>query len=61
MQTNLSKADMISHYKTFYNDPYMVNTNIDNYMKVTLGDMQEAAEKYLKNKGRVILNYLPVA
>lgn len=61
MQTNLSKADMISHYKTFYNDPYMVNTNIDNYMKVTLGDMQEAAEKYLKDKGRVILNYIPIA
>ncbi len=59
MQTNLSKADMISHYKIFYNDPYMINTNIDNYMQVTLQDIQEAAEKYLKNRGRVILNYLP--
>lgn len=59
MQTNLSKADMMSHYKTFYNDPHMINTNIDNYMQVSLQDIQEAAEKYLKNRDRVILNYLP--
>ncbi len=59
MQTNLSKADMISHYKTFYDNPYMINTNIDSYMSVTLEDMQSAAVKYLKNSGRVILNYLP--
>ncbi len=59
MQTNLSKADMISHYKTFYNDPYMINTNIDKYMEISLEDIQTAAEKYLKNQGRVILNYLP--
>lgn len=61
MQTNLSKADMISHYKTFYNDPYMINTNIDKYMEITLDDIQAAAEKYLKNQDRVILNYLPKA
>jgi predicted Zn-dependent peptidase len=59
MQTNLSKADMLSHYKTFYNDPHMINTNIDNYMAVTLEDIQNAAVEYLKDKGRVILNYLP--
>lgn len=59
MQTNLSKADMITHYKTFYNDPNMVNTTIDNYMSVTLEDIQAAAEQYLHGKGRVILNYLP--
>ncbi|MEO8513050.1 MAG: pitrilysin family protein [Ignavibacteria bacterium] len=59
MQTNLSKADMISHYKTFYNDPFMINTNIENYMSVTLKDIEQAAVKYLKKSGRVILNYLP--
>jgi predicted Zn-dependent peptidase len=59
LQTNLSKADMLSHYKTFYNDPHMINTNIDNYMSVTLEDIQNAAVEYLKDKGRVILNYLP--
>ena len=38
----------------------MINTNIDNYMQVTLNDIQVAEEKYLKNQGRVILNYLPM-
>ena len=59
VQTNLAKADMLSHYETFYNEPGMINTNINRYNSVTLDDIHNAAEKYLKNAGRVILNYLP--
>lgn len=59
VQTNLAKADMLSHYKTFYNDPGMINTNIVRYNSVTLEDIHNAAEKYLRNAGRVILNYIP--
>jgi len=59
VQTNLAKADMLSHYKTFYNQPGMINTNINRYNSVTLDDINKAADKYLKNAGRVILNYLP--
>ncbi|NOS83829.1 MAG: insulinase family protein [Ignavibacteria bacterium] len=59
VQTNLAKADMLSHYKTFYNDPGMINTNIERYNSITLDDMNRAADKYLKNAGRVILNYIP--
>jgi len=59
LQTNLAKADMLSHYKTFYNQPGMINTNINRYNSVTLDDINKAADKYLKNAGRVILNYLP--
>lgn len=59
LQTNLAKADSLSHYKTFYDKPGLINTNIDRYMSVTLEDMQRVSEKYLKNAGRVILEYLP--
>ncbi len=59
VQTNLARADMLSHYKTFYNEPGMINTNIERYNSITLDDIHSAAEKYLKNAGRVILNYLP--
>lgn len=59
LQTNLSKADMLSHYKTFYNDPMLINTNIDKYMDVTVNDIRNYSEKYILNAGRVILNYLP--
>lgn len=59
VQTNLAKADMLSHYKLFYDEPEMINTNMKKYSSVTLDDIHFAAEKYLKNAGRVILNYLP--
>lgn len=59
LQTNLSKADMLSHFKTFYNTPGMINSNLSRYMSVTLDDIQNAAKKYLSGSGRVILEYLP--
>ncbi|MCC6864700.1 MAG: insulinase family protein [Ignavibacteria bacterium] len=59
MQTNLSKADMFSHYKLLYNDPSMVNKIIERYNKVTIEDIMKAANEYINGKGRVILNYLP--
>src|SRR4030095_9575621 len=58
-QTILSKADMLSHYKMFHNDPGLVNTNIDNYRRVSLKDIQETSNNYLYNDNRVVLNYLP--
>lgn len=59
MQTNLSRADMLSHYEIFYGDAGLVNTNINNYMSVTLDDLKEAAIKYIDNSRRVVLSYLP--
>ncbi|MFI5211631.1 MAG: M16 family metallopeptidase [Ignavibacteria bacterium] len=59
MQTNLSKADMLSHYAAFYNDPGLINTNIERYHMVTLEGIRESAAKYLDPANRVVLNYLP--
>jgi zinc protease len=59
MQTILSKADMLAHYKTFYNNPGLINTMIDNYRNVTLDNVKNSANKYLIDSNRVILNYLP--
>lgn len=59
MQTNLSRADLLSHYEIFYGNAGLVNTNIENYMSVTLDDLKEAAAKYIDNSRRVVLNYLP--
>ncbi len=52
---------MLSHYEIFYGDAGLINTNIDNYMSVTLADLKEAAIKYIDNSRRVVLNYLPSA
>lgn len=59
MQTNLSRADLLAHYDTFYKDASMVNTIRDNYMKVTAENIRQSAREYLKPEKRVILNYVP--
>ncbi len=59
MQTNLAKADMLAHYKTFYNDAGLVNSTIDRYMEVNAADIMQAAAKYLNRNNRVVLNYIP--
>lgn len=59
MQTNLSKADLLAHYKIFFNDPSLVNTIIDNYETVTLSNITDSAQKYLVESNRVVINCLP--
>lgn len=58
-QTILSKADLLAHYKAFFNDPALINTMLDNYKDITLDSIRESANKYLTESNRVILNYLP--
>jgi zinc protease len=58
-QTILSKADMLAHYKTFFNDPELINTMIGNYRDVALSRIRDTANKFLVDSNRVILNYLP--
>jgi len=55
----LSKADMLAHYETFYNNPELINTNIRNYSTVTVKDITHFSKKYLKPDNSVTLIYLP--
>lgn len=59
LQTNLSKADMLSHYKTFYDNASLVNSLHDKYRKVTAESIMHSASEYLKPGKRVVLNYVP--
>ncbi len=58
-QTLLSKADQLSHYKMFFNDPELINTNVHKYDMIDGRDISAAAEKYLAKDNRVALHYLP--
>jgi predicted Zn-dependent peptidase len=57
----LQKAQSMATYETFYNDPGVINTEIDRYMAVTREDIQRVAKKYLVPTNRVVLKYLPPA
>lgn len=53
------RAELLATGYTYYNNAGSVNTDIDNYLKVTREDIREAARKYFKTTNRVVLYYLP--
>lgn len=52
-------AESLANYHMYYGDANLINTEIDRYLSVTRGDIQEAAKKYLRKDNRVVLYYLP--
>jgi predicted Zn-dependent peptidase len=56
-QTVLGKAELLNHYRTFYNNTYLVNSEIDKLQDITTDDIKKAAKEYLTGNNRVILLY----
>ena len=54
------KAQDLAKYNSYYNDPSIINTELESYMKVTKEDIKNAAKKYLMTNSRIVLTYLPV-
>lgn len=52
-------AENLANYHVYYGDADLINTEIDRYMKVTKEDIKRVANKYLQDKNRVVLYYLP--
>ncbi|MGH2575558.1 MAG: M16 family metallopeptidase, partial [Ignavibacteria bacterium] len=59
LQTILSKAELLAHYKTFYNDAELINTILSNYEKITKDDIVASSQNFLNKSNRVVLYYLP--
>jgi len=55
----LAKADLFAHYKTFYNNPGLINTVQNNYLSVTEDDILNFSKKFLRKENRVELLYCP--
>ena len=46
---------------TYFDDPGLINTELDRYRAVTAVDVQRVAREYLGDDNRVVLTYLPSA
>ncbi|MEO1652547.1 MAG: pitrilysin family protein, partial [Bacteroidota bacterium] len=54
-------AENLANYEVYYGDANLINTEIENYLKVSREDIQRVAKKYLRKNNRVSLFYLPKA
>lgn len=55
----LEKAESLASYTAYENDPNLINTELDKYLKVTKDDIIRVAKKYLDTDKRIILIYTP--
>jgi predicted Zn-dependent peptidase len=54
------KADALSHYELIHGNAELINSVTVSYEQISNGMIMKTASKFLINKNRVILEYLPV-
>jgi predicted Zn-dependent peptidase len=54
-QTVLNKAEALQHYNYFSNNLEDINTDLDNYMAVTVDDIIRIAKKYFIEQNRTVV------
>ncbi len=55
----LEKAETLAKYQAYFNDPKLINTELDQYLAVTKDDIKKVAQKFLSNAYNVVLFYHP--
>lgn len=55
----MSKSIQLASYNTFLNDPGFINKDIENIMAVTLNDVMDVYNKYIKDKPCVVTSFVP--
>lgn len=57
--TQLGIAENLANYEVYFGNADLINTEMDRYKKVTPEEVKKVADKYLNDKNRIILYYLP--
>jgi zinc protease len=55
----LDKAMTLARYNSYYQNPGMINSEIDKYLKVSKDDIKRVAKKYFSTDKKVTLIYVP--
>ncbi|NLO20277.1 MAG: insulinase family protein [Ignavibacteria bacterium] len=58
-KNTLEKARILAKYNSYYGNPELINTELDNFLKVTKEDIKRVAKKYFGDAYKVALTYLP--
>ena len=59
LQSVAVRADYLNQFAMYFNDPNLINTEIDRYEKVTADDIWQLGKKYLQTNNRIVLHFLP--
>jgi zinc protease len=58
-QTVMAKAEALQHARLMHSDIATVNTDLDEYSKVTADDIRRVAQKYLTSANRTVVTVVP--
>ena len=59
LQTVSARADYLNMFSVYFNDPDLINTEIEKYKTISTADIKRTAAEYLQNNNRAVLTYLP--
>lgn len=58
-QSSMSRTQSIAEYALYDGDPTLINTELEDLLKITSDDIKAAVNKYLKTENRALLNIIP--
>jgi len=58
-QSSLARAQSIAEYTLYDGDPALINSELDELLKVTPAQIKDAVNKYLNTENRVLLDIVP--
>lgn len=58
-QSSMSRAQQIAEYALYDGDPTLINTELDEFLRITPDQIREAVDKYLKTDNRALLDIVP--
>lgn len=59
LQSVNSKADLLNLFAVYFDDPDLINHEIERYKSIDVSDIKNTAENYLNNENRVVVTFLP--
>ncbi len=55
----LEKAETLAKYQAYFNNPSLINTELEKYLSVSAEDIKRVAQRFLSNANYVVLYYHP--